>query len=310
MKTTDALISIPSVTRDERIGSIFNELFYVIFDIEASDNDRLMLDLCDCKFFHPFFIGSLACYLHQNGKEYKIENATSSMTSYLETIGFIKPFIIKDSEDLEILKSKYRNKTYTPFCCFKPHGIDVNRVQSIIQEAILSQIKNKNGSADWRIRTALSYLTGEITDNILEHSQSPNVYLFSQYLPKEKAICLLIADEGVTLNGSYRSSEQYFDRPKPKDDLEALQWANLGRSTKNRPEAENRGYGINTTKRMLVNGLHGAYFMMSGNAFHRYESNKEVYISLPEAIKWSGTIVLMKIPVEAPTDFEYEQYIK
>lgn len=186
----------------------------------------------------------------------------------------------------------------------------MNLVQSVIQDAILTQIKYQNDSTDWRLRTALSYLTGEITDNILEHSHSPNVYLFSQYLPEEKAICLLIADEGVTLNGSYRSSEQYKDRPKPIDDLEALQWANLGRSTKNRPEAENRGYGINTTKRMLVKGLKGAYFMMSGNAFHRYEGEQEVYISLPEAIKWSGTIVLMKIPTVPPADFDYSQYIK
>ena len=51
-----------------------------------------------------------------------------------------------------------------------------------------------------------------------------------------------------------------------ESDLEAIQAANRGISTKNLPNAENRGYGIITSKKMLIDGLGGSFIMMSGNA--------------------------------------------
>lgn len=53
------------------------------------------------------------------------------------------------------------------------------------------------------------------------------------------------------------------------EDLSALlQAANRGISTKNLPEAENRGYGITTSRNMLVKGLGGTFLMMSGDAVY------------------------------------------
>jgi len=57
--------------------------------------------------------------------------------------------------------------------------------------------------------------------------------------------------------------------------IEAINSAANGVSTKNRPEAEGRGFGISTSFDMLVNGLKGKYAVMSGNAFMSKNSLNE-----------------------------------
>ena len=61
---------------------------------------------------------------------------------------------------------------------------------------------------------------------------------------------------------------------------------------------------------MLVDGLRGAFFMFSGGAFHRHSDCKSDYIKLPQSIYWSGTVILMRIPIEVPDDFNYEKYVE
>jgi hypothetical protein len=56
-------IKIPEVSRDERIGSVFNELFSIINQTENVDNNGIVVwDFSDSLFFHPFFLAPLAIY--------------------------------------------------------------------------------------------------------------------------------------------------------------------------------------------------------------------------------------------------------
>lgn len=86
--------------------------------------------------------------------------------------------------------------------------------------------------------------------------------------------------------------------------------ANEGYSTKNRPEAENRGYGISTSKEMLVVGMKGAFFMLSGGAFHRYENGANDYFDLRDIFRWNGTVILLRIPINVPKNFNYTDYLE
>ena len=87
--------------------------------------------------------------------------------------------------------------------------------------------------------------------------------------------------------------------------------ANEGRSTKNRPGAESRGYGISTSKRMLVEGLGGSFFMISGGAFHRYEKNSlNYYAEVKDFFHWNGTLILLRIPINTPDNFNYINYLE
>ena len=65
----------------------------------------------------------------------------------------------------------------------------------------------------------------------------------------------------MTVYGSYVKTGRHMD-DIGTNEAEALKMANHGVSTKNRPDAENRGYGISTSKNMLVKGMGGAFFML------------------------------------------------
>lgn len=94
-----------------------------------------------------------------------------------------------------------------------------------------------------------------------------------------------------------------------ESDIEALRAANRGISSKNLPDAENRGYGIYTTKKMLVEGLGGQYLMLSGNALYMKGAGYDNFYTFPEGIRWNGTIVALRIPCHGST-FNYVNYIE
>ena len=199
---------------------------------------------------------------------------------------------------------KYMEKNYLPLCSFEMTDSNKDTFGSIIKNILMKQANIGQGGS-----SSLSYLISELLDNVYEHSQSSNGYVFSQYLEREGVINLCIADTGITVSGSFKKAGLYQEEIDGKDS-EALKLANEGYSTKNRPEAENRGYGISTSKAMLVIGMKGAFFMLSGGAFHRYENGANDYIDLKDIFHWKGTIILMRIPVVLPKEFNYIDYLE
>lgn len=297
-------INIPNVDRDERIGSAFNHLFQVIFKTESSNSDVLNWDLSQAMCFHPFFLAPLVIYRQKCNKTINCISKPQHIMMYLDTIHFDCPLLIDYNGNLEKILEPYTEKTYLPVCQFDLCKANIDGLQTILQKVIKKQSK-----ADYRITTPLSYFLAELIDNMNEHSKGEHGYIFSQYLKKEGCIDLVLADDGITIFGSYVNANKYLDEIEGSE-VKALTMANEGRSTKNLPNAENRGYGISSSKKMLVNGLKGSFFMLSGGAFHRHDANGSVYVKLPDTINWSGTIILMRIPVNAPKDFDYTKYTR
>ncbi len=298
------VVKIPNVDRDERIGSAFNHLFQVIQHTDKYNVGNLFWDFSDTSFFHPFFLAPLVIYKQSCKRSIECTNKPSRVVGYLDLVHFDDPLSIKECDDFKAVLESYMSKTYIPVCRFDLCKSNIDDLQTILQRVIKSQSK-----ADYRITTPLSHLLGELIDNINEHSYGKHGYIFSQYFKKENCINLVIADDGITIFGSYVRSGKYLDEIN-NNEVEALKLANEGKSTKNLPGAENRGYGISSSKKMLVDGLHGSFFMLSGGAFHRYDSNGASFIKLPDSINWNGTIILMKIPVNVPVDFDYSKYTK
>lgn len=145
----------------------------------------------------------------------------------------------------------------------------------------------------------------ESVDNIIEHSDSKRGYIFGQSYPSKKYMDICIADNGITLLGSYCKMEEN----KITDHLSAMKAANFGISTKNLTGAENRGYGIRTSKKMLVDGLSGNYVMLSGNALYLKSKTIERFMVLPDIATWQGTIVAMRIPY-VNASFNYIDFVE
>lgn len=297
-----ATVHIPNVERDERIGSAFNHLFRVIGSTEGAKGD-VVWDFSSATFFHPFFLAPLAIYRQECGKHVGITGIQPRIATYLDTVCFARP-LRTGGDGTDGMLAAYANRSYTPVCQFDLGQCDTDKMQTVFQNIV----KRQSGIAA-AMTTPLSYMLGELVDNMNEHSDGSHGYLFSQYLQRESCIDVVIADNGRTVYGSYVKTGRHMD-DIGTNEAEALKMANHGVSTKNRPDAENRGYGISTSKNMLVKGMGGAFFMLSGGAFHRSDSGGDIYINLPPDITWRGTVVLLRIPDRLPQDFDYTEYME
>lgn len=139
---------------------------------------------------------------------------------------------LQNSETL----SSYLTKSYIPISRFSIRGRQVDKVQEILQRVIEAQ-----SQVSKKMKTPISYLLSELVGNIGEHSSSECGYVFCQRVRKE--LYFIIADSGKTIYGSYVDTQKYLDMIGI-DEAVAMKIANEGFSTKDRPEAENRGYGI------------------------------------------------------------------
>lgn len=176
---------------------------------------------------------------------------------------------------------------------------------------VVTQIELELISQDQRIakaRTIISYIFDELICNMQQHSGCSDGMIHASFNDALDTIDICIADTGVTIYGSYVKASRYLDLIG-NNAAEALSLAKDGYSTKNRPDVENRGYGISTNAKMITKGLHGSFSILSGNALLLYSDSIAKIASLPENLEWQGTCVLARIPVEIPSEFNIYNYI-
>lgn len=287
---------------DSNLLSGLKEVLNIIDQISRSDDAEDTLCFQENTFVTPLFILPLLVYVSSCNKTISYE----INSSYIDTISFgsggIHPEILDDAAFVELLK-KYSCKSYLPIINF-PATLNYNHQKNIILTAVENMLVLQLGLRA-NITAGIKYIIEESVDNIIEHSDSERGYIFIQSYPTKKFLDICIADSGITLLGSYRKTGNTL----VKDHLTAIQAANKGISTKNLPAAENRGYGIVTSKKMLVNGLSGNYLMLSGNALHIHTKSEDSYISLPPEANWHGTIVALRIPYLNDM-FNYINYVE
>lgn len=195
-------------------------------------------------------------------------------------------------------------RSYTPISRFNVFS------QTELIQTVYKNVIHKQSGFNSDISTPLSYLLSELMDNMVEHSLAKSGFIFSQYSKTEHALDICIADDGISVFGSFMRKKKDFVLEHNNNEAEILKFATEGVSTKNLPHGQNRGFGLSTSKSMLVDGLGGEFFIMSGNAFHRHTTKGISYINLPRNIAWPGTIILLRIPMERPNGFNYLNFIQ
>lgn len=160
---------------------------------------------------------------------------------------------------------------------------------------------------DVSLKTAVSYLLDELICNIQQHSMCHDSIVYARLNASNSYIDVCVSDNGISLYGSYVKSGQYLE--KLNDSISALFLAKDGFSTKNRPDVENRGYGISSNVKMVVEGLQGSFAIISGNALYLNTGDNQRLISLPEQIEWQGTTIIARIPNKMPQSFNIYDYI-
>lgn len=287
--------------QDDRLSSGLIPVVEIMSQIEQSQDRSVIVDFSDCRFISPVFAISFIIYATRCGRKVSLRN----LNSYMKAIGFsdggIRPDILRHSEFIAIMEG-YSRKTYIPIINFPA------RTNSDDKEAIISVVENmmiRQSNVPANVSTGIKYIIGETIDNITEHSETDRGFVFAQSYPSKGYLDLCIADRGISLLGSYQKARDY----EILSDLEAMKAANRGISSKNLPEAENRGYGIITSKRMLVEGLGGQYLMISGSSFYFNGNGFDNFYTLPPGLRWQGTIIALRIPYQV-SSFNYINYIE
>lgn len=287
---------------DDKLLDGLGPVVQIMSQIEdLSKEDDVIIDFSHTQFVSPVFILSLLIYLSNCGRKVSVQN----LSEYLELIGFrnegIRPETMRQTEFLALLE-RFAKKTYIPIISFSANrNSDAKEVISSIAENLIIRQLNIQPN----VANGLKYMVDETLDNITEHSESDRGFIFTQAYPRKGYLDVCIADRGITLLGSYLripSNEIVSDR-------EAIRAANRGLSSKNLPEAENRGFGIKTSKRMLIEGLGGQYMMLSGGSLYLKSPNMESFYVMPNGLRWNGTIVAFRIPYNS-SSFNYIKYIE
>ncbi len=287
--------------KDDRLIDGLTPVVRIMSQVEGSDEQMVAIDFSDTRFVSPVFALSLIVYLTRCGKQVSFKN----VSDYLERIGLnnggLKPDTMRQTEFLAELE-KYASKTYIPIIDFAAgRNSDAKEVvSSIAENMIIRQLSIQSNVAN-----GLKYIIDETLDNITEHSESDRGYIFAQAYPTKGFLDVCIADRGVSLLGSY---EKLPDN-EIASDMEAIKAANRGLSSKNLPDAENRGFGIRTSKQMLIQGLGGQYLMISGSSLYIKSRNIDSFYAMPHGLRWNGTIVALRIPYHSTT-FNYIDYIE
>ena len=287
--------------KDERLIDGLPPVVRIMSQIENSGELDVIIDFSNTQLISPVFALSFIVYLTRSGKQVSFRN----IPEYLERIGLsyggIKPDQMRHTEFLAVLE-KYASKSYIPIIDFAAgRNSDAKEVvSSIVENMIIQQLNIRNNVAN-----GLKYMIDETLDNITEHSESDRGYIFAQAYPSKGFLDVCIADRGVSLLGSY---EKLPDN-EMLSDIEAIKAANRGLSSKNLPDAENRGFGIRTSKQMLIQGLRGQYLMISGSSLYIKTLNLDCFYSMPHGLRWNGTIVALRIPYHSAS-FNYIDYIE
>lgn len=294
------IILIPKSINDT-FGDPFIKLFSVINEINNTPlTDEVVLDFKNNRWINPFFILPLVCLYKEQPRNITMINKST----YLENI------ILDDTLQISLKQisseyiDSYSTKNYLPIVSFSAQRSDDSVRIKLIET--LSKIIKKLLNPEVPFYTAINYIIDESVANIKDHSESGNGYLFAQYYPDKKYIDICIVDCGKGILKSYQDSGIM----KFSDSSSAISEAINGLSTKNLPLAENRGYGIKTSRKMIVNGLGGYYSIISGDAMYIYTPKNETILVLPNSIKWKGTIVAIRMPFKDVRNFNYSLYLE
>jgi len=290
----------------DRLGESFRVYLHWMKELfSIPDIEKIIIDLSGLTFVYPFVALPLAAKIIQlKAIGYQIEIIKGHNSGdYLSTLLFPEGLDPKILPQWNPILNHYRNRTYLPICLI-PAGRLTN--ETLIRENLLSLfgdiLINQLGITG-QLNSSLSYIISEYMANIVDHAQFENGMIMVQNYPTKGYLDLCILDTGIGLLNSYINN----GITEITTHENAIKEAINGKSTKDMPE---RGYGLSTTRKMLVSGLKGEYLLVSGNAFYVWTAKYEQILTLPLNQTWQGTIFFLRIPKTIPPDFNYVNYLE
>jgi anti-sigma regulatory factor (Ser/Thr protein kinase) len=284
------IIPIPTSTEDD-FGKVIYKLLQLDDIISQSQTSEVTLDFTNTRFLHSIFLSGLFCLVKkwesQFQKRIQYQYTGSAVETYLRTVSFPGGLLLGDTDSL----AAFRTKTYTPLVLFSSSEHQREHSIASVIELIKTQIKPTIS-----VGQAIDHFITELTNNVGDHSESKNGLLSVQAYVKKRFVDICIADFGIGIFASYEKSDKFF----PTNELDAISMAINGRSTK--LHHISRGFGISTSKEILVKELNGNFLLWSGNGMYVQTSNKDARI-LQIGNSYLGCFVCIRLTTDHTFDF-------
>ena len=240
-------------------------------DILVQDKKEIEIDFSDVEWILPcsalLFAGKVDEMKKENVEVNLISPKKKTVEEYLLGIGF--PFGTKKQGD-----------TYHPINHF---GKD-----SSINKGVNELLDNMNNKIPEQFGVSVSYLLGELTDNIEQHSQFTHASIMAQYFSQKKYIDIGILDNGLTIPGVFENNKISFS-----EDSDAILKAISGTTTKK--EDGTRGFGLHSTKQIVRDLCNGELHLISRKGALIFEPNllAKKYNFIQNPLK--GTLIYIRI---------------
>lgn len=285
----------PKFPWNHRLGAQLMHIKGAIKSIDCIEK----IDFCQLDFSPPLLAVFYATQLSQHST---IDFDPDEIGSYLCHIYFPNGINPNQNLNWEDILCGYEIKTYLPIIKF-------NTAKSITETEVRESIISHLGKMIRKITkipvnyySAISYLLSELTDNIVDHSRHDFGWISFQYYPTSGFMDICLADTGVGVLGSYRAYEGEQDYTYVDNDLKAIDRMIKGDSTKMFKE---RGFGVHTSRSMLVNGLKGHFIYLSGNGL------LIDFDLMNFGESFQGSMALLRIPVsQQVVSFQYTDYLE
>lgn len=292
---------------NERISSSYKVFLEWLETINNSNiHNEIIFDLSNQSFIYPFLILPIAADIYElKNRGFRVSIKKGQQTgSYLSSLLFPEGLNALNIPYWENVLEVYKRKTFLPICIV-PAGTTHyetsvrERILSVFEEILLNQLNLAT-----QLNTSISYIISEYMANIVDHAGINYGMIMVQNYPSKGFLDICILDCGEGLLSIYQK-HGFRDIITHED---AIKEAINGRSTKE--SANERGYGLKSTRKMLVEGLGGEYLLHSGNAFFIWNRNHEQISSFPGNKNWKGTLLFLRIPKNIPVGFNYTSYLE
>ena len=264
------VVKVPEAQGESLLRQLYS--LYVVF--KNIRHEKVVFDFQDVKWIFPTLILPIASYIYYTDSDF-LPPTRPDVNSYLTIINFPKG--ISSASEL-----KKRERSYIPITLLNDDDpIERAKLQSEFLEMIYKVL-----APSVEVKNAIYYPIEELVENIFQHSQKNEGFVFAQYYPTKKFLELSIVDRGIGIANSYKKR-----RGLEVSDEEAIKLALEGYSAKD----DSRGYGVRTSKRVICEGLGGEFLLISGSAAFYSSDDKNLMYKLPD-FYWDGVIISYKIP--------------
>lgn len=290
------VIELNDLTYDEALN--FAEQRY---DFEAIKNATLFIDFNNKSHVEPFsmlltshVIRLISIECTKYNIDFRVKNHTSF--SYAGHMGFLKSFGVDYGKKPNEAKGGSSYLPITKIDIQELKGISKSR-RELIQETISRKSQHLAsilGQGNYHLEVILSYAIREIMRNVVEHSESPCIYLAAQRWPNVGEVEIAIFDEGIGIPNAIKNNPNLQINNSIEAIMHSLKPGVSGKAffidgvlqNGTNSEWDNSGFGLYVTSELCKMG--GEYTIISNDAAISYSSNKDIFKTYNPNIKGTG----------------------